>query len=179
MQLQHEQQHRSHQYQQGGYRSDRRADVVANAAEHLARQRGLFRTGQEQGHDDLVERCREREQSAGDDAWRNQWQCHLEKSRDRVRAEARRGPYQVVVEALERRGDGRDDEWHTERRMGEDQPDIAASQAEGREEQVDRDARDDHGDDHGRDQDAGEQRLAGKLRPSQPDRGKRAQHDGE
>src|SRR5947207_3402831 len=115
--LEHQQHQRRDYDQDRRHGSDRRADVVANAAEHLPRQRRLLGTREEQRHHDFVEQCRERKQRSGNNARCNEGQRDLEEVGQRIRAETRRRAHQVVVESLQRCGDCDDDEWQAEDAM--------------------------------------------------------------
>ncbi len=110
--------------QNGGERCNRRADIFADAGEHLARQRRLVRACQEECDDDFIERRGERKQAR-------------RKSRLAITGNVMRknvftgfapsdklARTRLKAEALQGRGHRRHDKRHAERRMRENQPDI-------------------------------------------------------
>jgi hypothetical protein len=90
--LEHDQQHHRDRDQDRGHRQDRRADLFAQAGEHLPGQRLLPRRAEEQHHHHLVEGGDEGEQRARDHAGQDQRHLHLEEGAHRPRAQIGRGP---------------------------------------------------------------------------------------
>src|SRR5436190_22145713 len=83
-----QQQRRREEDQQRRDGSDRRRDILADAGEHLPRQRHLVGAGEKERHHHFVEGGCEREQRAGDDARRDDGQGDAKEGRERIRAEA-------------------------------------------------------------------------------------------
>ena len=155
---------------------DGRADVLADAAEHLARQGALFRTCHEQHDHHLVEAGREGEQRSRCHAGQDERQDHAAERIKRRGAERGGGARQIGVETLQRRADRDHHKGRRQRGMGQDQAEIAAGQSDRREEEIQADRGDDAGHDDRRQHESQHERLEPALPLRQPQRRQRAEH---